>query len=117
MKNLFPAALALIVALVLGYLAYYLADARHDDNSILVTVGTIISTALTLGTAMAVRPENERIGVNLRVLATMMFIATLACNLGFAAFGVAMPFYLVLIVLLLVVFLSVAWKLINIKDV
>ena len=115
--SLFPLVLALIVALALGYLAFYLANSRSDHNDVIVGIGTVISTVLTLGCTVSLSTSNDRINTNLRVMSNAMFFATIVANLCFAALGVLMPFYLIVIVLLLVIHIGVVWKLLSINDV
>ena len=115
--SLFPCILTVIVAIVLGYLAYYLADSHADRNDVVVGIGTAVSTLLTLGCALSFSSGNDRIDTNLRTWSSMIFIVATVANLCFAAFGVAMPFYVIVVALLLVIHLGVVWKLASIKDV
>jgi hypothetical protein len=115
--RLFPACLSLVAAAVLSYLAYYLAASRFDQQSLLVAIGTFVATTLTLVPALAAKMDSPRMGTNLRVWCNLMLVVTLIANLCFAGFGVAMPFYVILMALLLLLHVGVVWKLTDIKDV
>ena len=115
--SLFPAMLSLIVAAALAWLAYDIAYDSQTDNDLYVTIGTAISVVLTLGTAMACKLENTKVGVNLKVWSGLMFAVMLIVNFCFARFGVKMPWYVVVTACLLVLHLGVASSISKAKNV
>ena len=115
--SIFPAVLSLVVAAALAWLAYDIAYDEQSDHDVYVAVGTAISVLLTLGTAMAVKLENTKVGVNLKVWSALMFIVMLISNFCFASFGVRMPWYVVVTACLLVLFLGVLKSIIAVKNV
>ena len=107
----FPTLLLLIVAAALGYLAYHLANSKADSNDIFVGIGTGISILLTLGCVLSVSMEDCRKNVNLKAWSITPFIVVTIVNLCFAVFGVSMPYYVIVLALLLAIHLWVVWKL------
>lgn len=111
----FPSLLLLIVAAAIGYLAYHLADSKADPNDIAVGIGTGISILLTLGCVLGVSMKDGRKNVNMKAWSITAFIVVTIVNLCFAVYGVSMPYYVIVLALLLVVHLWVVWKLSTIK--
>lgn len=115
--SVFPSILTLIVSLTICYLAYYLADSHSDPNTTLVCIVTFLSSLLTLGCVMGLRVKNDRMNVNVKIWGVVAFLVTTITNLCFAFWGVSMPFYVILIVLLLSIHFGIAWKLFSIRNV
>lgn len=112
----FPTLLLLIVVAAIGYLAYHLADSKADPNDIFVGIGTGVSILLTLGCVMGVSLEDGRKNVNLKAWSIPAFIVVTIVNLCFAVFGVSIPYYVIVLALLLVIHLGVVWKLSTINN-
>ena len=115
--DLFPMALIVVATFAIGYLAYHVAISNSDTNDIVVGIGTGISVLLTLGCVIGVSLENNRQNTNLRAWGIMVFIIFAIVNFCFAGFGVSMPYYVIVLALLLLIHLWVAWKLSIIKNV
>ena len=109
--SVFPALLTLIVTLAIGYLAYHLANSNSDANDLIVGIGTGISVLLTLGCVMGVSLNEGRMNVNFKACGIATFVVMTTVNLCFAGFGVSMPYYVIVLALLLVIHLWVVWKL------
>lgn len=105
--------LSLIVAVVLAWLAYDIAN----EEKFFVAIGTGITVLITLGGAIALKLENTRVSINQRVWSGVMFVVMLISNFCFAGFGVKMPWYPVVITCLLVIHLGLARSIVNVKDV
>ena len=112
----FPTLLLIIVAVAIGYLAYDIADSKADPNDICVGIGTGISILLTLGCVLGLSMEDGRRNVNMKAWSITAFIIAVVINLCFAFFGVTMPYYVIVLALLLVIHLWVVWKLLIIKS-
>ncbi len=115
--SVFPILLLLIVTAALGYLAFHIANSNADTNDVVVGVGTCISVLLTLGCVLGVSIENGRMNVNMKAWSITAFIVLVIINLCYAGFGVTMPYYIIVLALLLVIHLWVVWKVSTIKDV
>ncbi len=113
--SIFPAVLSLIVAAVLAWLAYDISFDEQSDLDVYVTIGTGISVLMTLGTAMACKLNNRKVGVSLKVWGALMFIIMVISNFCFAGLGVKMPWYVVVTACLLVLHVGVAWSLLKMK--
>ena len=115
--SVFPILLLLIVTAALGYLSYHIANSNADTNDVVVGIGTCISILLTLGCVLGISSENGRMNVNMKAWSITVFIVLVITNLCYAGFGVTMPYYIIVLALLLVIHLWVVWKVSTIKDV
>lgn len=113
----FPSILLFIVSAALGYLAYHIANSNTDTNDVLVGVGTFLSILFTLGCVLCISMENGRMNVNIKAWSISAFFVIVVFNLCFAGFGVKMPYYVIVLALLLVIHLWVIWKLSTIDNV
>ena len=115
--SVFPALLTLIVTLAVGYLAYHLANSNSDTNDLVVGIGTGMSVLLTLGCVMGLTLNEGRMNVNFKAWSVAAFVVLTIINLSFAGFGVSMPYYVIVLALLLVIHLWVVWKLSTVEDI
>ena len=115
--SVFPTLLLLIVTAAIGYLAYHLADSKADPNDIFVGIGTGVSILLTLGCVMGISLNDGRMNVNMKAWSISAFIVMIIVNLCFAGLGVSMPYYVIVLALLLVIHLGVVWRLSIIQNV
>lgn len=113
----FPALLSLIVAAALGYLAEHISFSNGDSGHIVVGVGTGLTVLATLACLMAVKYENPKMNVNMKTWSAIALILILIVNFCFAFFGVAQPYYIIILVLFLVFHLWMVWKMRETKDV
>jgi len=114
--SVFPTLLLLIITAALGYLTYHIANSNADTNDVVVGIGTCISVLLTLGCVLGVSIENGRMNANMKSWSITAFIILVITNLCFAGLGVTMPYYIIVLALLLVIHLWVVWKISTIKD-
>ena len=110
--SVFPTLLLIIVTVAVGYLAYDMAHTHSDTNDIIVGVGTGISILLTLGCVIGISLKDSRMNINMKAWSGVACIVVIVTNLLFAGFGVAMPYYLIVVSLLLVIHLWVIYKLV-----
>ena len=113
----FPALLSLIVAAALGYLAEHISLSRGDTEHLVVGIGTGLSIFATLTCLMAVKLDNGRMTVNMKTWSAVDLIAMTIVNYCFAFFGVAQPYYIIILALFLVLHLWMVWKMKEAKDV
>ena len=109
--SVFPTLLLIIATVAIGYLAYDMAHSHADPNEMLVGIGTGLSVLLTLGCVIGISLKNSRMNINMKAWSGVAFIVMIVANLCFAGFGVSMPYYLIVISLLLVIHLWVIYKL------
>ena len=110
--SLFPTLLLIIATAAIGYLAYDMAHGNTDPNDLFVGLGTGLSVLLTLGCVLSISLKNHRMNINMKAWSGVAFVILVIANLCFAAFGVTMPYYIIVISLLLVIHLWVVYKLI-----
>ena len=107
----FPTVLMLIATAVISYLVYHIANSNSDPNDIVSGIGTGISVLLTLGCALGISFDDKRANINLKAWSIVAFLIMVIVNLFFAVLGVSMPYYVIILALLLVIHLWVVWKL------
>lgn len=110
--SIFPTLLLIIAVVALGYLAYDLAHTRSDSNELFVGIGTGLSVILTLGCVLSISLKNHRMNINMKAWSGAAFVVLVIANLSFAEFSVTMPYYIIVISLLLVIHLWVVYKLV-----
>lgn len=110
--SLFPTLLLIIVTVAIGYLAYNMAHSHANPNELLVGIGTGLSVLLTLGCVMGISLKNSRMNINMKAWSVVAFVVITIVNLCYAGFGVSMPYYVIIITLLLIIHLWVVYKLV-----
>ncbi len=110
--SVFPTILLIIATVAIGYLAYDIAHTHSDPNEIIVGVGTGISILMTLGCLLSLSLKDYRLNINMKAWSGVAFVVIAITNLCYAAFGVSMPYYIIVIALLLVIHLWVVYKLV-----
>lgn len=113
--NVFMTVIAVLLGALLGYWAYDVAEG--EPNDVMCGIATAVCLAATLIPTMGLRYGSRRMGVNIRLVSAMFFVLFLVSHFLFAAFGVRMPYYLLVNGLLLLVYLAVFYKMQGIKDV
>lgn len=113
--NVFPAIIAVVIACLLAYLAYTIAEGNENDA--MCGIVSFACFASTLVPALALRTESSRLNVNIRIAAVTFFFAVFASNVAFAATAIAMPYYIIVHGLLLTIFAATMYKFFNIKDI
>ena len=109
--SVFPTLLLIIVVVAIGYLAYDMAHSRADASELLVGIVTGFSVLLTLGCVIGISLKNSRMNINMKAWSIAAFVVMTIVYLCFAGFGVSMPYYIIVLALLLVIHLWVVWKL------
>ena len=107
----FPCVIASVVSLMIGYLAFHVAQTNNDGNFVMVGIGTFISIFTCIIGLLAVKHEDSRLETNIRAWSTFVLILLLVVNFAFAIFGVNMPFYLSSVVIATAIHIFVLWKL------
>ena len=113
--NFFLSFLSLMLALLLAYWVYDVAEA--DENSMLCGIGSALCFCSTMFPVFGLHYETARLGTKIRILAVLFFVLFLISHFCFAGFGVKMPYYVIVNGIILIIFLAIMYKLINIKDV
>ena len=110
--SVFPTLLLIIVVVAIGYLAYDMAHSHADASELLVGIVTGFSVLLTLGCVIGISLKNSRMNINMKAWSIAAFVVMTIVNLCFAGFGVSMPYYIIVVSLLLVIHFWVIYKLI-----
>lgn len=109
--------LSFIAMAIIGYWAFYIANSNNDHNDVVVGIGTAISVILTLGAGLGFSLEDSRVNVNMKVLCFVAFVALMIVNFCYAGFGVSMPYYVIVVGLLLIIFIGLFKKITDIREV
>ena len=109
--------LSFIAMAIIGYWAFYIANSNNDHNDVVVGIGTAISVILTLGAGLGFSLEDSRVNVNMKVLCVVAFLAFMIVNFCYAGFGVSMPYYVIVVGLLLILFIGLFKKISDIREV
>lgn len=110
--SVFPTILLIIATVAISYLAYDMAHTHSDPNEIIVGMGTGISILMTLGSLLSLSLKDSRLNINMKAWSMVAFVVMAVVNLCYAGFGVSMPYYVIVIILLLVIHLWVVYKLV-----
>lgn len=113
----FPFLLSFIVAAALAYLAGHISYSHGDPDYMVVGFGTGLTVLATLACLMAVKYENPKMNVNMKTWSAIALILMIIVNYCFAFFGVAQPYYIIILALFLVFHLWMVWKMKETKDV
>ena len=113
----FPFLLSFIVAAALAYLAGHISYSHGDPDYMVVGFGTGLTVLATLACLMAVKYENPKMNVNMKTWSAIALILMIIVNYCFAFFGVAQPYYIIILALFLVLHLWMVWKMKETKDV
>ena len=106
--NFFLIILSIVLAMLLGYLAFNIAEGKEND----IACGVIssISFIATLLPIMGIDFDNKRISINIKLLSCIFFVFSIIINFCFAFFKLIMPYYFIVNGIILIVFLYVFHK-------
>ena len=109
--NVFLTMISVILALLIGYLAYTFAEDKANDS--LCGVRTSLCLIATLVPTIGLQYESGRMGTNIRVYSALFFIIFLISNFCFASFVINVPYYIITNGIMLVIFLAIFYKMQN----
>lgn len=108
--------LTVIAALVVGLLVYWVHTVIQAPDAVdTMTYGSGICFIVTLLPIVGIQYDSSRLGINIRIVSTLFFVAFLVSQFCFANFVSNIPLYVIVNGLLLVIFLLVFYKIQGIK--
>ena len=113
--NIFLTLISIILATLVGYLAYNVVSG--GENDMVCGIGSGICFAVTLIPTMGIQYKSARLGVNIRVFSVLFFIVFAISHFCFAGFGVKMPYYIIVNGIMLMIYLAIFYKMQCVKDV
>ena len=113
--NTFLIIISVLLALLIGYFVYNTAVGK--DNDILCGIGATICFIATLVPMLGLKYQSGRLGTNIRVFSVLFFIIFLISNFCFAGFGIDIPYYVITNGILLLIFLAIFYKMLNINNI
>lgn len=106
--NLFLTLISLMLAALVGYLAFNVASG--DEYDIVCGICSGICFAATIIPTIGLQYESGRLATNIKVLSALFFVVFLISHFCFAGFGVKMPYYIITNGILLMVYILVLYK-------
>lgn len=106
--NVFLTLMSVLLALLIGYLVYNIAEGKNNDA--LCGVGTTICLIATLIPTIGLQYESGRLGTNIRLFSALFFVIFLISNFCFAGFGINAPYYIITNGIMLVIFWAIFYK-------
>lgn len=113
--NLFLTIISILLASLIGYLAYNIAESKEND--IICGIGTCLCVLVTLVPTISMQYESGRLGTNIRVFSIINLVLFLISNFCFAGFGINIPYYIIVNGVLLVIYLAVLYKMQNVDSI
>lgn len=113
--NMFLTFVAVLLALLIGYYAYYVA--RGDKNDVICGIFSSLCFIGTLVPAIGLQYSNGRLGANIRVCSVLFFVVFLVSHFCFAAFGVGMPHYIIVNGAMLLIYLAILYRMQRMTDI
>lgn len=109
--------LTIIAALVVGLLVYWVHTVIQASDAVdIMTYGSGVCFLVTLLPIVGVEYESARLGINIRIVSILFFVAFLISQFCFANFASDIPLYIITNGLILVIFLLVFYKMQSIKN-
>ena len=112
--NLFLTFISVMLAALLGYLAFNVANG--EENDVICGIGSCICFAATLIPAMGLQYDSGRLSVNIRVLSSIFFVLFVIIHFCYAGFGVKMPYYIIVNDIMLMIYLAIFYKIQGVKN-
>ena len=103
--NFFFICISTLIALLLAYWAFYIAEGKEND--VVCGVCSALCFLCTLIPTFGISHEYPRISTNLRVLSIVFFLLFVVSHFCFATFGVRMPYYVIVNALALLIYLAI----------
>lgn len=112
--NIIPTIIAVAVAALIGLLAAYLCDAS-SSKSTTIGVTTGISLAISLLPMLAIKSDNPRLNVNLRIVSTIFTLLILLVNfiVCFNPPEKSFTIYFIIVGLIILIFIGVLYSLVR----
>ena len=111
--NIFLTLISIVLATLVGYLAYNVASG--DENDMICGISSGICFATTLIPTIGIQYESGRLGTNIRMFSALFFIVFAISHFSYAGFGVKMPYYIIVSGIMLMIYLAICYKMQSIK--
>ncbi len=113
--NVFLTAVAVIIAVLIGYYAFSIAEG--NENAAICGVCSSLCFVGTLIPIIGLQYSDSRLGVNIRMCSALFCVVFLVSHFSFAALGVKMPYYIIVNGIMLLVFLAILYKMQGMNNV
>lgn len=113
--NIFLILISIVLATLVGYLAYNVASG--DENDMICGISSGICFATTLIPTIGIQYESGRLGTNIRMFSALFFIVFAISHFSYAGFGVKMPYYIIVNGIMLMIYLAIFYKIQRVKNV
>lgn len=113
--NIFLSIIGIALASLIGYLVFNVAEGQENDT--LCGIGGIVCFSITLIPTIGIHYNSSRLGINLRVLSALFFVIFFVCNFCFASLGIKTSYYIICNGIILVIYLAILYKMLDIKSI
>lgn len=113
--NIFLTLISIVLATLVGYLAYNVASG--DENDMICGISSGICFATTLIPTIGIQYKSGRLGTNIRVFSALFFIVFAISHFCFAGYGVKMPYYIIVNGIMLMIYLAIFYKMQGVKGI
>jgi hypothetical protein len=103
--NIFYVCIGIAMALLLAYWTFNIAEG--DENDVICACCSGVCFLGTLVPLLGICHKSSRIAVNLRVLSAVFFVLFVISHFCFAAFGVRMPYYVIVNALAFLLYITI----------
>lgn len=107
--NVFLLFVSIAISTLLGYWIYDIV--RGHENEVICGILSFVCIFITLMPFIGLQYSNARVGVNVRILSCLFLVIFLISHFCFAIFGIIMPSYLIVNSVLLLIYLTLFYKL------
>lgn len=113
--NIILTMISILLALLIGFLAFNIAEGKEND--VLCGIGTFLCISATLVPTIGLQYASSRLGTNIRVFSSLFFFIFLISNFCFAILGINTSYYIITNGIMLIIFLAILYKLHNNKSI
>ena len=113
--NPFLTFISVMLAALLGYLAFNVANG--EENDVICGISSGICFATTLIPIIGIQYESGKLSVNILVFSSIFFVLFVISHFCYAGFGVKMPYYIIVNGIMLMIYLAIFYKIQVIKDI
>ncbi len=113
--NYFLCMMALLLSFFIAYFVYNIASG--EPNDIICGVVSLVCFTATLIPTVGFKYNSRRLGVNLRVLSSIVFIVMLVINVIYASTRIVVPNYMIINGVILILYIISLYRLSKIKEV
>ena len=105
--------IAIAMAVLIGYLAFSIAEGEKND----IVCGIASKTCITafLVTIVGLQNDSNKLGINIKIMSSLFLFVFLISHFCFAAICIKMPYYIIINGILLLIYIVILYRMNQIK--